>query len=663
MTRPPKPRPGIGPLSGAAAAAPGTASGSRRTSSSASFHAGAPIPTLNTFRRLSSSSSVVSPSAHRYQTFAAPKLVVEPAIPSSRASPESSRPPSASSISSAASSSSPSSQDSRRRHETPLPVRQLLLLAFLSLSEQTALNSISPYLPEMVVSMPGIPRDDVGLYVGILASAFALAQLSTNFLWGYASDLVGRKPVLLAGTAFLMACFCVFGFCRQYWQVVVVHVAMGLLNGNAACVPTVLGEVTDRSNQSKAFTYLPVIYSLGSITGPALGGILVGKVWGDAFPFLGPNVLGAAMLAASVVVVGIWFEETLEDGDPADGPWRPQWVTALTSWFRRPATRPSLNRNSWSSRWPTNSRQPLLHATSPPLSDDEEADEDETEVASGSLDSVAKHQSPSSSSPGTLTADAVNKDGNGQPWRDLLNRTTLTLLITYLVFQLSNISYNSLYPIFASSQPPTGRGLSPTLIGLSLSLAGVATIVFQAFLYQPLKSRIGSLGAYRLSLWGIALSMVLMPWVGYTDDEPLFGVGSARGWLYAELGVVLILKNICAVGGLSSVMLLITNSAPSHASLGTLNGVAQTLSALGRSIGPFVSGGLFTLSTGVRPKGEALAWSIFGGLALVGAVGALFIRGEGLESEDWDSEDEGEEGDEGHESRNDHRGRQNDDSV
>jgi len=161
----------------------------------------------------------------------------------------------------------------------------------------------------------------------------------------------------------------------------------------------------------------------------------------------------------------------------------------------------------------------------------------------------------------------ANGDGNGQPWREILNRTTLTLLVTYLVFQLSNISYNSLYPIFASSQPPTGRGLSPGLIGLSLSLAGVATIVFQAFLYQPLKARIGSLGAYRLSLWGIALSMVLMPWVGYTDDEPLFGVGSARGWLYAELGVVLILKNICAVGGLSSVMLLVRQNSIRASSL------------------------------------------------------------------------------------------------
>lgn len=90
----------------------------------------------------------------------------------------------------------------------------------------------------------------------------------------------------------------------------------------------------------------------------------------------------------------------------------------------------------------------------------------------------------------------------------------------------------------------------------------------------------------------------------------------------------------------------ITNSAPSHASLGTLNGVAQTLSALGRSIGPFVSGGLFTLSTNIRPKGEALAWSLFGGLALVGWVGSLFIQRKGLESQDWSGYDDEEEDEE-----------------
>ncbi|KAF7562361.1 hypothetical protein G7046_g1769 [Stylonectria norvegica] len=559
-----------------------------RTTSSGSFHAGAPIPTLSSIRRQSS---------YRYQTFPTPP----PKTPLEQPA-----------------GSDASSESSGADHEqTPLPIRQLLLLAYLSLAEQTALNSISPYLPEMVLSMPGIPPDQSGLYVGILASSFALAQLSTNFLWGYGSDVIGRKPVLVMGTFSLMCCFCVFGLCKQYWQIVVVHVAMGMLNGNAACVPTVLGEVTDRSNQSRAFTYLPVIYSLGGITGPLLGGLLVGKA-GKEFPYLGPNVLSAALLASSLVVVGVWFEETLDEGQA--GLETPAWVSRLLSWLPRKKVEP--RRNSWISRWPRGRAhdQPLLSSSSSISSVD---DEDEHQIDPDHAD---------------------NSDENTPKpaWREL-NRTTIILLCTYLVFQLSNISFNSLYPIFAATPPPTGRDLPPEEIGISLSLAGLATILFQAFLFQTFKARMGNLGTYRIGLLGIGVSMVLMPWVGYLDDAPWFGVGSGMMWLYSELGVVLIIKNICAVGGLSSVMLLITNSAPSNASLGALNGIAQTLSALGRSIGPFVSGGLFTLSTRIHPKGEALAWTLFGGLALAGWFGSLFIKGAGLESDDWiGSEDQSE---------------------
>lgn len=567
--------------------------GSGRQHSQGSFHAGAPIPTLASMRRQS----------HRYQTFP----TQPPKTPGEQPSPLSD-----------GDSESEGECSEEDNEATPLPVKQLLLLAFLSLSEQTALNSISPYLPKMVGSMPGISQDLNGMYVGLLASAFALAQLSTNFIWGYTSDVIGRKPVLLMGTFALMCCFCFFGFCKAYWQVVVVHMAMGMLNGNAACVPTVLGEVTDRSNQSRAFTYLPIIYSLGSITGPAVGGVLVGKM-GSQYPYLAPNILGASMLAVSFVVVAIWFEETLEDdGEPADF-WIPPWIKRLSAWIsskKNGTDKPGLTRStSWAARWPRNNQRPLLASASPDASDDEDEDDED-----------------------------ANGDGRASPkiTTTIYNRTTMTLLFTYLVFQLSNISFNSLYPIFASEQPPAGRALDPSKIGISLSAAGLATILFQAFLFQHLKARLGNLGAYRLSLLGIAVCMVLMPWVGYLDDKPFFGLGTGRKWLYGELGVVLIIKNICAVGGLSSVMLLITNSCPSHDSLGTLNGVAQTLSALGRSIGPFVSGGLFSLSKGIHPKGEALPWTLFGGLALCGWVGSLFIRRQGLESDDWvgDTDDE-----------------------
>ncbi|KAK4199160.1 major facilitator superfamily domain-containing protein [Triangularia verruculosa] len=498
---------------------------------------------------------------------------------------------------------------------TPLPWKQLALLALLSLAEQTALNSIGPYLPAMVASFPEIPSGQEGMYVGLLASAFAMAQLATNLLWGWLSDRMGRKPVMLIGTSLLAGCFCFFGLCTTYVQLIMVHIAMGLLNGNAAVVPTCLGEVTDKTNQSRAFTWLPVIYSLGSITGPALGGLLVEtktRIDASKYPYLAPNLVDAGFLALSAVVLGIWFEETLEGGhDGTSGQESSRWFGWLRNTvqriWRKPKSGKHRSESTDSDHHDNQEQQALLSAGQ---------DEDDGEDGKSLTPSERK-----------------------SAFRQLANRNTLAVLGTYLVFQLANISFNSLYPIFVSAPTPTGRELGPGTIGLSLSLAGLATIVFQVLVFERLKARVGNLGTYRHSLLGMAVAMGMMPWIGYLDSTPHLGIGSGKAWLYSELGVILVIKNICAVGGLSSVMLLITNSAPSHETLGTLNGIAQTLSAAGRSVGPFLSGGLFTLSMRVKSKGEALAWGLFAGIALGGWIWSWAIKGQGLESAEYEGDD------------------------
>ncbi|KAI5370916.1 Putative major facilitator superfamily, MFS transporter superfamily [Septoria linicola] len=526
-----------------------------------------------------------------------------------------------------------SDDSAAHQQETPLPTGQLAILAVIALAEQTALNSISPYLPDMASSFPNVKEENIGMYVGLIASAFALAQFATNFLWGWLSDRIGRKPIVLTGTLFTAVCFIAFGFSRRLWHAILIQALMGVVNGNQGVISTCLGEITDRSNQSRAFTYLPVIYGLGGITGPLIGGLLVMREHPfkpgqpNPYPYLLPNLFSAGVLLIDFVLTAIFLKESLDTANELP-PFKKR-VGSLFAWIWQftSSSKPTYLRRKKNSE---NHGYGTLRASDSTVEEeDDEDDNDEDEEANEEDESAALFHH--------------NHEELGR--EDVFNRDTVLLLISYLIFQLSNVSFNSLYPIFSEGRPPTGRNLSPEEIGTSLAFAGLITILFQVGIFGKLREKMGNKATYRTGLAGFVLAFLLMPWVGYKDGKDGTHDPTKMGkiWLWAELGAVLLIKTVASVGGLTSALLLITNSAPSHAVLGTLNGLAQTLSAGGRALGPFISGSLFTAATRVQPKGEAMAFGVFGGISFIGFLMSWGIRSAQLEAEGDESTSEDEE--------------------
>lgn len=428
--------------------------------------------------------------------------------------------------------------------ETKLPTKQLAMLAVIALCEQTALNSIGPYLPEMTSSFPDVDSTQVGVYVGTIASSFAFAQLATNFFWGWLSDRIGRKPVILLGASLTAVCFVAFGFCRTLAQAIAVQALMGLVNGNQGVISTCLGEITDKSNQSRAFVYLPVVYGIGGITGPVLGGMFVFKEnpfrkgQKNPYPYLFPNLFSAFILIVEVVLASIFLKESLEESKHLP-PLRKR-VDNLFAWI-------------WQfmggARHPTYLRRTFIRRDS-----GHRVNARTTAHNDGSAtDSESESQS--------LLSDNDENSSNSQNLlgKKIFTRNTILLLGTYLVFQLSNISFHTLYPIFAYTPAPTGRDISHEAIGVSLSFAGIVTIVFQVAIFGKLKEKMGNKRTYRAGLFLFFVSMMLMPWVGYKDSKPLFGLGSGKLWLWIEIGFILLVKTVAAVGGLTSALLLVCN--------------------------------------------------------------------------------------------------------
>ncbi|KAI5820593.1 major facilitator superfamily domain-containing protein [Pyronema omphalodes] len=532
-------------------------------------------------------------SSYHYQTFA--NIVP----PSSRG-----RPPLSAKISNlsppraglASGSSSFRSENGGRSNNTPIPKRQLAILAIISLAEQTALNSISPYLPEMAATFPEVDVRKVGLYVGVIASSFAAAQFATNVFWGRLSDRIGRKPVILMGTFLTAICFLAFGFCRTLKQAIFVQVLMGLVNANAGVVSTVLGEITDKSNQTSAFSWIPIVYGVGGITGPILGGLLVnispnpnGPISSmfHKYPYLLPNLIASLLLLADLVMSLFMLDESLAEAQ--DLPPLGSRLKCLFSWLWQfmAAYRPSYLRGR----------------------EDDEAEE-------------ADSQATLAESCPALFPEHIEEVS----YQEILVPQIVLLLITYTLFNLSNIAFNSLYPIYTSAPRPAGRELTPKEIGLSLSFAGAVAIAFQAFMFSYLHDKFGNVWSYRFAFVGFLISFLGMPLVGINPS-------TTRPWVYAELSFMLLVKSAAAVGGLTCAMLLLTNASPKASTLGTLNGLAQTLSAGGRAVGPFVSGALFTAGF-KKPRGEWLPWGVFAGIALLGLGLSFFLKQSELEHED-----------------------------
>ena len=77
----------------------------------------------------------------------------------------------------------------------------IYIVTFAYFSSALSICTLLPYLAFMVVSLGlGETVNDVGFYTGIIGSATMLARAPFCYLWGRATDTIGRKPCLVTGS-------------------------------------------------------------------------------------------------------------------------------------------------------------------------------------------------------------------------------------------------------------------------------------------------------------------------------------------------------------------------------------------------------------------------------------------------------------------------------
>lgn len=120
-----------------------------------------------------------------------------------------------------------------------------------------------------------VRQNDVARWAGMASASFSVSQALSGVFWGRASDRWGRKYVILVGLLFSLCASLMFGFSRSLLLMITARVLAGLISGDVGVIRTSVAElVPQRELQPRAFSIMPLTYTVGSIFGPALGGVL-----------------------------------------------------------------------------------------------------------------------------------------------------------------------------------------------------------------------------------------------------------------------------------------------------------------------------------------------------------------------------------------------------
>ena len=124
----------------------------------------------------------------------------------------------------------------------------ILLVAFIDL---VGFGTIIPLLPFYGLHFGASP-----LTVTMLLASYSALQLLAAPMWGWLSDRVGRKPILLLSlTASMLACQ---GMARadELWMLFAARALQGLSAGNIAVAQAYIADITTPANRARAMGFL-----------------------------------------------------------------------------------------------------------------------------------------------------------------------------------------------------------------------------------------------------------------------------------------------------------------------------------------------------------------------------------------------------------------------
>ncbi|KAG6008379.1 hypothetical protein E4U21_004583 [Claviceps maximensis] len=491
--------------------------------------------------------------------------------------------------------------------------------------------SIFPYIYYMIKDF-NITDDPgkISIFAGMVTSAFTLAEFATGVVWGRLSDKIGRKPVLLFGLMGTAVSVLVFGFASTLPVALFARALGGLLNGNIGVLQTTVAElVTVKEQQPRAYTIMPMVWCIGSIIGPMIGGALArpclsypdlfprGTIW-DRYPYLLPNLFSAVTVLFGVIVGFLFLEETHASKKQQHDAGREMGDRLLCLLHNVPICY-GLGRNVEKDSLLTQNRPAGYHTIPGATYDSDMSETEETLPAYQSRENSPR-LTPRTQPAVKPTAVTEPCEIKSEEKMVIFTKPVIMNILSYGVLAFHTMTFDQLFPVFLSmGEPKGGRhielpfkfvdgfGLDTKTIGVIMSVQGLYSLFSNFVIVAPVTQRLGSLRLFRLLAFTYFALYLVTPYVVLLPHDLRM----------PAIYLLVVWKCTYATMAYPNNAILLANSAPSKEVLGTINGIAASAASLCRALGPTISGLLYSL--GLRTGYSGLAWWFSGLVTIFGA--------------------------------------------
>jgi DHA1 family tetracycline resistance protein-like MFS transporter len=180
-------------------------------------------------------------------------------------------------------------------------IRPILPLILATIFTIIGLGIIVPVLPFQVTALGG----ETGA-APLIFSAFSMAAIISAPIWGWLSDRIGRKPVLLASALATVVSYIwlatVDGLVELYASRILAGLAAGWFTAAAAYV----SDVTSDADRAKGMGLLGAAFGIGFCIGPGLGAWAVG---GETPNYALPAYAAAGCAALGLLIAVLFIKE------------------------------------------------------------------------------------------------------------------------------------------------------------------------------------------------------------------------------------------------------------------------------------------------------------------------------------------------------------------